>query len=865
MIVGPYYSTDSGWVRFRQQGDYFVAETAKSSESAWETSNQESWDVKASESKKPFRFLLKDGKLFRIHHGEEDGISNTFRAMIDGQHIEWQPMDASALDATNSNFESFFPLNDLDDELLRFILTNMSFTELQRIGKVNTRLFHLANEQIIPKITGIGVPQFMGYDERIGRDSEATQLFWKHNFERHFPHDKVKGKVNWQIQFEQTAKREYKQLSPKMRRLFSLAKEGDGNSISELIPTLTPEEIIQTDANGFSLAYWLFRQGLKEQTDFFYQQIKSFQDQYKLGKENFRVPHWAVICNQDPNLYQAFSNEFTADDADNLSQLQLAVKYGNQRWVEDLLLRGAKLKNSFDLAIQFGHHEVFKLLMNHLDEAKYKIKSDFETRIIPLAVEKGQTEMVHLILERYPTILKEPEQIKFLFKKAVLSGNEQLIELFGNLLLPLEFESDSLEVLNILTAQTHYNINARLENGLTPIQFAVDRGAFEAVKKLAGLGVDLHQKDSRGNSLLHLAALSEKDNKWEKIAEIADFLVENGLKVDAVNDNGDTPLHLAATSRVQFWKRPLFFRLLLCGSKLNSENREGKTPVDVLEAEHRFKEVTDYVFTFRSFLGRIFNDKIPMDFSIGGHNAAVRKIFNENPEMPRGKAIINILLSDKVDPSLLSKLAKKKGKEEVVSFLRELPPQQELAYINNILEAHNDNALKRFFHVQRGLLKPSIERGQLFVLKQRQNELTTSFSERVEDRVKPKSHHKINKDYVNVMAIAAPIREDNISRVLRLLDSDLMKNREGFTPDIIREMREKIERINPQETLSVVTILSEIRELIADMDEKGDEKNDVVVSVLDVFAKKENNTFQIIRDELEAIPELTMDNRNHFT
>ncbi|KTD40118.1 Ankyrin repeats (3 copies) [Legionella parisiensis] len=149
-------------------------------------------------------------------------------------------------------------------------------------------------------------------------------------------------------------------------------------------------------------------------------------------------------------------------------------------------------------------------------------------------------------------------------------------------------------------------------------------------------------------------------------------------------------------------------------------------------------------------------------------------------------------------------------------------------------------------------------------LKQRQKELTISPSERVEDRVKPKPLHKIDKAYVNVMSIAAPTREDNIRRVLRLLDSDLMKNQERATPDIIREIREKIGKINPKETLSVITILNEIRGAIASMDEKEEEKNDVVVSVLDVFANKKNSTFQIIRDELEAIPELKMDNRNNL-
>ncbi|OEH48019.1 hypothetical protein lpari_00956 [Legionella parisiensis] len=757
MVIGPYF-TDSGWVRFRQQGNHIVAETTKSSENIWETSSKHDWVVEGSETKESFRFLLKEGELFRIHHNEkEEDTPKAFRAVIHEQHIEWQPIDSL-------------------------------------------------------------------------------------------------------LQIEQNEKNDYQQLSPKMRLLFSLAKEDNGSAVSELITTLTPAEIIETDAKGFSLAYWLVRNGLQNQADLFYQQIKFFQERYQLGnKENFRQLHWGVICNQDTSLFSDYSADFFFDDEDNLSPLQLAVKYGNQKWVEYLLNKEAEWKNSLELAIEFGHFEVFKSLMN--------LVSDFQERIILLAVEKGQTEMVKLILERNSIILKKPEQIKSLFEKAVLSGNEQLIELFGNLLLPLEFENDSLEILNILIAQPNYNINAILEDGLTPMQLAVKSGAYNAVKKMANLGVDLHQKDSRGDSLLHLAARNDNDNKWNKSVKIVYFLVKKGLHVDAANHKGDTPLHLAASvnrSR-HFWKKSIFYCLLLCGGKLDRKNLEEETPIDVLSVDYRKKEVTEFITAFRSFLGRIFNDKMSMDLLIGGQNAAVRKIFNENPEMPRGKAIFTILLSDKVDSSLLSKLAMKKGKEEVVLFLRALPAQEELAYINSILDEQNEHALKRFFYVQRGLLKPSIERGQLFALQQRQKELTTSPSVRLEDRVKPKPlHNKIDKAYVNVMSIAAPTRAENIEKVLLLLESDLMKNQKGAIPDIICEIRETIRGINPKITSSVISTLNEIRGVIASMDEKEQEKNDVVVSVLDVFANKQNSTFQIILHKLEEIPELKMDKRNNL-
>lgn len=257
MIIGPLYDSDLGWVRFRQQGDRFLAETAQSLDSAWESSAIETWNVvDDSERKKPFTLFLNKGNLYRMQNEGEEGIKKIYRGVVNKQQFEWQPSNVLSLEETQTHSDTYFALNKLDDELLRLVLTDLPFVELQRIGKLSKRFFHLAHEQIIIQLTGLRLSQFQGYDDRIrvNSDAEYTQLFWKLNFERHFPHYRVKGKVNWQLQFEKILREDYQHLSPKMRRLFSLAKEGDGNAISAQLNTLTPKEIVETDANGFSLA-----------------------------------------------------------------------------------------------------------------------------------------------------------------------------------------------------------------------------------------------------------------------------------------------------------------------------------------------------------------------------------------------------------------------------------------------------------------------------------------------------------------------------------------------------------------------------------------------------------------------------------
>ncbi|KAF2790590.1 ankyrin, partial [Melanomma pulvis-pyrius CBS 109.77] len=75
--------------------------------------------------------------------------------------------------------------------------------------------------------------------------------------------------------------------------------------------------------------------------------------------------------------------------------------------------------------------------------------------------------------------------------------------------------------------------------GLTPAHSAVIFGRDDAVWPIARLG--LHVSDRLGNGLLHYASFFDH-------ADIARNLIKAGWDKDAQNDNGDTPLHVAARS-----------------------------------------------------------------------------------------------------------------------------------------------------------------------------------------------------------------------------------------------------------------------------------------------------------------------------
>jgi ankyrin repeat protein len=77
--------------------------------------------------------------------------------------------------------------------------------------------------------------------------------------------------------------------------------------------------------------------------------------------------------------------------------------------------------------------------------------------------------------------------------------------------------------------------------------------------------------DTSGNTLLH--ELVEEDC----LVRFIPLLISNGADPDAINFEGDTPLHCAARNG----NRAIVVALLKCGAVRSIKNKEGKTPIDL--------------------------------------------------------------------------------------------------------------------------------------------------------------------------------------------------------------------------------------------------------------------------------------------
>ena len=84
-------------------------------------------------------------------------------------------------------------------------------------------------------------------------------------------------------------------------------------------------------------------------------------------------------------------------------------------------------------------------------------------------------------------------------------------------------------------------VNARDNNGWTPLHVAVQVGASDIVKELLTRGADPNAKQDLGSTPLHFALVREN----AKTAAIVEMLVGHGADVNAATNSGETPLTLA--------------------------------------------------------------------------------------------------------------------------------------------------------------------------------------------------------------------------------------------------------------------------------------------------------------------------------
>lgn len=140
-------------------------------------------------------------------------------------------------------------------------------------------------------------------------------------------------------------------------------------------------------------------------------------------------------------------------------------------------------------------------------------------------------------------------------------------------------------------------------DGFTPLHIAVMERKEEVVAVLLAAHAEIEARDNHGRTPLHWGPFAYRpqavhiyadlgqphDTEYVDpgVAKAINLLLDAGAKIDAVDDEGDTPLHEAARLTSVRGAEALLAR----GAKVNVKNKAGETPLSIAKASDHRKPV----------------------------------------------------------------------------------------------------------------------------------------------------------------------------------------------------------------------------------------------------------------------------------
>jgi FOG: Ankyrin repeat len=132
------------------------------------------------------------------------------------------------------------------------------------------------------------------------------------------------------------------------------------------------------------------------------------------------------------------------------------------------------------------------------------------------------------------------------------------------------------EAVQKIVSQNPQAVNERDEYGFTALHGLAEEEHYDIVQFLIGHGADVNARNEDGITPLHLAA-------WPEMAEL---LIASGADLEARNNQGYTPLMVIAAEAE---REDVMEVLLEAGADVNAKNNQGESAYDIAES----REETD--------------------------------------------------------------------------------------------------------------------------------------------------------------------------------------------------------------------------------------------------------------------------------
>jgi cytohesin len=138
-------------------------------------------------------------------------------------------------------------------------------------------------------------------------------------------------------------------------------------------------------------------------------------------------------------------------------------------------------------------------------------------------------------------------------------------------------DHDGIRVAQLLL-ERGADVNAPDKDNGTPLHLASCYGRIEIARVLLDGGAATNSKGNRGRSPLHVVAEGGNFYSRDTDAPAAQLLLERGADVNALDDDDQTPLHLAS----YFVRAEMVLVLLKAGANASAKNAQGQTPLHLM-------------------------------------------------------------------------------------------------------------------------------------------------------------------------------------------------------------------------------------------------------------------------------------------